>query len=107
MGLPSGVSDPGPSCSSSASKVASSDARTWISSVKLRIWLSTAGAAIAVLMASPVEEVTLDRVSSAFPRRALDAQQLMLPEALEGLGPFVQRADGGGAGALAHPAALA
>ena len=31
----------------------------------------------------------------------------MLPEALEGLGPFVQRADGGGVGAIQHLPALA
>jgi hypothetical protein len=40
-------------------------------------------------------------------RALLDAQQLMLPEALEGFGPVVQRADGFGVGAIKPAPSLA
>src|SRR5271154_3122574 len=36
-----------------------------------------------------------------------DAAELMAPEALEGAGPVVQRADGIGVGAIKHAAAVA
>src|SRR5438094_687547 len=47
--LPSGVSLPGPSCSSSAAKVISSDAWTWISWLMVRVRLSRVGS-IAVIV---------------------------------------------------------
>jgi hypothetical protein len=51
-GIPSGVSLPGPICSSSASNVASSDACTRISCVMFNVRFSTVGAVVTTALYS-------------------------------------------------------
>src|SRR5262245_8441989 len=79
-GFPSGVSFDGPICSRSASKVASSEARTLISCVRCSVRLS--------------REVAVNVTGSLLSFRLgalLHPRQLMTPEALEESGPLVDR----------------
>src|SRR5256885_683739 len=80
----------GPSCSSSAAKVASSGARTWISSVMFSVKSSIF--VTVEIMISPCRQFRL-LVHTGF-RSFLDTFQLVSPVSLEGAGPVVQRADG-------------
>ena len=72
-------------------KVASSEARTWISCVTLRVRLSSDGA---------VMSHDLFSFDGSSLGALLDAHQLMTPVAFERSRPFVQRTDGLGVGAI-------
>src|ERR1700761_7952140 len=96
MGEPSGVVLPGPSWVSIASKVVSSEARTWIS---LSIWITRSSILVAVkIIFAPWFEVRWG--IRLFGRLALgevfDPVELMAPVAFEGGSPLVERADGVG-----------
>src|SRR5580704_9033626 len=107
MASPSGRVLPGPSWVSIASKVISSEARTWIS---LSSWITRSSILVAVkIIFAPWFEVSWG--IRMFVRFALgelfDLVELMAPEAFEGGSPFVQRANGVGIGAVKHVAAIA
>src|SRR5579871_5371005 len=105
MGTPSGVVLPGPSWVSIASKVTSSDARTWIS---LSSWITKSSILVAVkIIFAPWFEFSWGirfLVCGAF-GQLFDLVELVLPEALEGASPLVERADGFGIGSVEHVAA--
>src|SRR5580704_18733608 len=107
MGAPSGVVLPGPSWVSIASKVTSSDARTWIS---LSSWITRSSILVAVkIIFAPWFEVSWG--IRLFVRLALgqllDFVELVLPEAFEGASPLVERANCLGVGPVKHVAAVA
>ncbi len=107
--LPSGVSLPGPSCSSSAAKVMSRGAWTWISWLMVRVrssrvwvrWRSSFSLGLGLRIR--ICEVWRTRRFGEF----LHSMQLVLPVALEGPGPLVERAYRFGVGAVELLAALA
>src|SRR5205807_9194715 len=105
-GVPSGVSLYGPSCSSNAVNVVSSDARTRISWFTDNDKLSIPGTVR--VMFSPLRVLTGIRIAVRLGFGALfDAVQLMAPKTLEGAGPLVERTDGFRVGAIYHTSAVA
>src|ERR1700675_262213 len=90
IGVPSVISLCGPSCSSSAVKVASSGARTWISSVMFSVKSSMLCAV--GIMAPPWFQIRPYAVHFSL-GTCLHAIQLVPPEALERARPLVQRPD--------------
>src|SRR5579871_2947951 len=108
MGMPSGVVLPGPSWVSIASKVTSREARIWIS---LSSWITKSSILVAVkIIFAPWFEISwgigifLGGVAFG---QLFDLVELVLPEALEGAGPFVERANRFGVGLVKHVAAIA
>src|SRR5580704_4807698 len=107
MGAPSGVVLPGPSWVSIASKVTSSEARTWIS---LSSWITRSSILVAVkIIFAPWFEVSWGiRLFVRFALSELfDPVELMAPVALEGGSPLMQRTDGIRVGSVKHVAAVA
>src|SRR5580700_1506204 len=104
IAVPSPLSFPGPSCSSSTANVVSSDARTRISSLIFNVRFSICIAVpimVALLCENQIKDLfrLLGVLSGSFRRRRplfgsfLHALQLMFPETLERLRPFVHRPD--------------
>src|ERR1700761_1188623 len=94
IGSPSGRVLPGPSWVSIASKVVSTEARTWVS---LSIWITRSSILVAVkIIFAPWFEssrgIGILFVGLAL-GEVLDPVELMAPVALEGGSPLVKRAD--------------
>src|SRR5215831_16439540 len=106
IGVPSCISLCGPSCSSSAANVASSDARTRISSFTVKDKLSIPGR-VRVIFSSFLSWIGFCAATLSRFRALLDTAQLMAPEALEGACPLMQRPDGLGVRAVEHVPSLA
>src|SRR5713101_7262183 len=104
IGVPSMTSLCGPSCSSSAAKVTSRGARTWISCVTFSV-KSSMLCAVGIML-SPWIQVRPDSVHLRL-GTFLDAIQLMPPVALECASPLVQRPDRRSVGSIELLAALA
>src|SRR5207302_6167903 len=107
MGLSSAVSLNGPSCSNSAANVASSGARTWISSVMPSVKSSIL---VAVEIIFPPWNEVRARIlwRIAFPFGAfLDAAQLVMPESFKCFRPLVKRPDRFCVGSIEHSPAVA
>src|SRR5436190_17610103 len=99
IGTPATPVLPGPICSRSASKVASRDARTWISSWRSSVRLSSVGAVRATVSPPLCLWVSFGAL--------LHARQLVTPVLLEDACPFVKGTNGVRVRAVEHLPAIA
>src|SRR5271165_4017439 len=107
MGIPSGVSFPGPICSSNEANVVSRFARTSISLVMFNVRLSIP-AAVEIIFPSLLGFLLLRVRELALGFGALlHPVQLMLPEPFEGFRPLVKRPDSFSIGAIKHVSPVA